>query len=77
MIGFNTTNIEELERILLKIGKSNDVIEIDEKKKQYVTKYVINGLIDSPNGKQYKVKTVWAIEVGSKIPHLATVHPSV
>lgn len=76
-IGFNETNIEQFEKILLSIGKSNKVVKVDKSKKEFVTKYVIDGLIDSPGGKQYKVRTVWAIERGSKIPHLATAHPSV
>ncbi len=76
-IGFNESNIDKLEQALLKIGKSNKVIDIDKEKEEIVLKYVINGLIDAPNGKQYKVKTVWAIESDSEIPHLATVHPGV
>lgn len=76
-IGFTETNIKEFEQALLKIGKSNEVVEVDREKLEYVVKYVIFGLINSPNGKQYKVKTVWAIESGSKIPHLTTALPSV
>ena len=75
-IGFNDANIDEFEKALLKIGKSNEVKEIDKKKSKYVIKYIIRGLIDAPNGKQYKVKTVWAVDVGSEIPHLSTAHPS-
>lgn len=77
MIGFNEANIEEFEQALLKIGKSNKVVKIDKEKEEIVVKYVINGLIDAPNGKKYKIKTVWAVEVGSEIPHLATAHPRV
>ena len=75
-IGFNETNIDEFEKALLKIGKSNDVKEVDKRKYKYVIKYIIYGLIDAPNGKQYKVKTIWAINVGSERPHLSTAHPS-
>ena len=71
-IGFNETNIDDFEKALLKIGKSNKVKEVDKRKSKYVIKYIIYGLIDAPNGKQYKVKTVWAINVSSKKPHLST-----
>lgn len=77
MIGFNETNIEKLEQALLKIGQVNEVIDVDKKKEKYGIKYVMNGLIDSPNGKQYTVKTVWTIEAGSETPHLTTAHPGI
>lgn len=76
-IGFNETNIDEFEQALLKIGQSNAVDSVDKEKSRYVIKYVIFGLIASPNGRQYQVKTVWAIEAGSKIPHLVTALPGV
>lgn len=76
-IGYNESNIIEFEQTLLKIGKSNEVKVVDKKKSKIVVKYTIYGLIDAPNGKQYKVKTVWAIDSGSNIPHLTTAHPSV
>ena len=50
---------------------------MDKNKSKIVIKYTIYGLIDAPNGKQYDVKTVWAIDSGSHIPHLVTAHPSV
>lgn len=76
-IGYNESNINELEQALLKICKSNTIKEVDTKKSDYVIKYTIYGLIDAPNGKQYRVKTIWAIDVGNKIPHLTTAHPGV
>lgn len=75
-IGFNETNIEEFEKALLKIGKSNEVREVDKRKSKYVIKYIIYGLINAPNGKQYKIITVWAINVDSERPHLSTARPS-
>lgn len=76
-IGYSESNIAEFEQALLKIGKSNEVKVVDKKKSEIVVKYTIYGLIDAPNGKQYKVKTIWAIDNGTNIPHLATAHPSV
>lgn len=74
-IGFNDTNIDMLEQALLEIGRLNEVKEVDKEKREIVTKYVINGVLDAPNGRKYDIKTVWAIDVGSKIPHLTTIHP--
>ena len=76
-IGYNELNILKFEQELLKIAKSNEVDMVNKKKSKIVVKYTIYGVVNAPNGKQYKVKTVWAIDSGSKIPHLATAHPSV
>ncbi len=74
-IGFNAINIGEFEKALLKIGTTKEVKETDKTKSQYVIKYTIYGFVSAPNGKKYKVKTVWAIDIGSEIPHLTTAHP--
>lgn len=76
-IGFNETNIEKLEQTLLTIGKSNDVRKVDDAKSEYVIKYIIDGVIESPNGKQYKTRTVWRIKIGNKIPGFVTAYPYV
>ncbi len=49
-----------------------EVQYIDKEKEDIVIKYTIIGTIKAPNGREYPIKTVWAMEVGSKIPHLAT-----
>ena len=76
-IGFNETNVEKLETALLKIGKSKSVIKVDKTKSNYVIKYVIDGFVESPNGKRYKIRTVWAIKLDSKIPRFITAVPGV
>jgi len=76
-IGFNESNIENFKKALLKVGKSNKVIKVDSLKKEFVIKYIIDGLIDSPKGKQYKVRTIWGIKLKSKIPYLTTAYPDV
>src|SRR3989344_2251497 len=65
-IGFNETNIEHFENALLKIGKSYEVVKIDEEKAEFAIKYTIDGLLDAPNGKKYKVRTGWAVKANSK-----------
>lgn len=83
-IGFNEANIEKFKQALLQVGRSNKVIVIKKERKVdkitseviEIVKYNIDGLIDAPNGKQYNVKTIWAIEAEDGIPHLATARPS-
>jgi len=76
-LGFNEANIAEFEQALLKIGKSNEVLEVDKTSSVYVTKYVIDGLLTSPSGKLVKVRTVWGIKIGEEIPRLISAYPSV
>ena len=83
MIGFKETNIKQLEQELLQIARSNEIltikeeIKVDKKRAEIIkiVKYDIDGVIEAPNGKQYKVKTIWAIEAEDGIQHLATARP--
>lgn len=76
-LGFNEANIAEFEQALLKIGQSNEVIEVDKTSSGYVIKYVIDGLLTSPSGKLVKVRTVWGIKSGEGIPGLISAYPGV
>lgn len=71
-IGFNETNIEKFEQALLDIGKNNPVDQAGIDTDEIRTTYPIYGFLCAPNGKKYKIKTVWALEHDSKTPHLAT-----
>lgn len=83
-IGFNEINVDKFEHALLKIGRTNNVVAIKEETKVdkktseviKIIKYDIDGLIKAPDGKKYKVRTGWAIDVKEGIPHLATALPS-
>ena len=76
-IGFNELNLEKLEESLLSIAKSNDVQKVDRAKSDILIKYVIDGLIDAPNDRRYKIRTVWGIRIESKIPRFITAIPGV
>jgi len=38
-------------------------------------KYVVDGEIETPSGKTAKVRTVWIVDRGLKIPRLVTAYP--
>lgn len=76
-IGFDESNLEKLEKSLLKIAKSNSVQKVDKAKSNILIKYVIDGFIDAPNGKRYKIRTIWGIRVDNKIPRFITAIPGV
>lgn len=72
-IGFNETNIDSFVKALRKIAKSEEIKE--EIIFEYGTKYILDGRIDSPIGKNVMVRTIWIIEEGQKSPRFVTVYP--
>jgi len=40
------------------------------------TRYVIEGIIQAPDGRQPRIRTVWFIENDSDAPRLATAYPA-
>ena len=72
-IGVEATMFQELEDELLRVGRENDVIEIEETPRG--PKYVVHGVLTAPDGRQSLVKTVWIIDKGSDRPRLVTAWP--
>ena len=42
---------------------------------QYGTRYVIDGILPSPDGRAPLIRSVWFIRTAEQIPHLVTAHP--
>jgi hypothetical protein len=71
-IGFDATNTDMLERALLIIARE-DIAMIDES--PHGKKYVIDGKMLTPNGNNFKIRTVWIIEENDKKPRFVTAYP--
>ena len=71
--GFNETNINQLESALIHIAQNNIVNE--ESKSSFGIKYVIDGILKTPNGIQIKMRTVWIIENNKEEPRFVTAYP--
>lgn len=41
----------------------------------YGTRYVIEGMLEAPDGRTPEVRSVWFIEFGTSIPRLVTAYP--
>jgi len=39
-------------------------------------RYIIDGALDAPDGRKPEVRSVWFIETGDNVPHLATAYPA-
>ncbi len=72
-VGFNETNVNKLAKLLLKIGKTNDVKSV--RKFTYGTNYIIEGTIKTPGNKTVTIKTVWFIKVEEDRPSFVTAYP--
>lgn len=72
-LGFSESNVNRLEKLLLKIAKTNDIKNIREL--DYGTNYVIEGILKTPVGKPVTIATVWFIKPEKSKPSFVTAYP--
>ena len=71
--GFHVDRWQELADTLLHQGtryEITDAMEID-----IGVKYVVDGEIETPDGRNPLVRTVWMVDTGSNAPRLITAYP--
>ena len=71
--GFSAENWRELAEALIAVAPAYEVVEIVET--SFGMKYVIDGQIETPDGRNPYVKTVWQIDWGSDSPRLVSAYP--
>jgi len=71
--GFTPENWQAMARALADHGRSGTVAAIVES--GHGTRYSIDGPLDTPEGRQPSVRTVWIVEHGAEHPRLITAHP--
>ena len=72
-LGFNETNVDELEKALLAIVRVNDIKE--ERKFGYGVNYAIDGTIETPSGKSVVITSVWFAKTFRSRPRFVTAYP--
>jgi len=72
-LGFSATNVDELKRHLIAIAHSEDVREVIPS--AHGTKYVVDGLLQAPDGRSVQMRTIWIIDVGEDRPRFVTAYP--
>jgi uncharacterized membrane protein YidH (DUF202 family) len=55
-------------------GASHEVLRTTET--SYGTKYIINGSLETPDGRNPYVRTVWQIDKGNDYPRFITAYPA-
>ena len=74
LIGYTTDKGERLRADLLMLACSGLVT--DELPNRVGRKYVVVGTVSAPNGKLYKILSVWAVEPPDDEPRLITAYPN-
>jgi hypothetical protein len=73
-LGFNEANVHLLEQGLLTLAHSATVQEVVSS--PHGTKYVIEGLLDTPSRASPRIRTVWILEAGEETPRFVTAYPA-
>ena len=71
--GFEQRNWRELAAALRSQGASNETTSIQTS--DYGTRYVVDGIIQTPDGRNPRIRTVWIVDNVSDEPRLVTAHP--
>jgi hypothetical protein len=72
-LGYDISNPAELESGLLNIVRHWDVIETMTS--DWGAKYIIDGVLFTPIGSEFPVRTVWITDVGESRPRFVTAYP--
>ena len=71
--GFTIVDWQVLVLALLNHAKDHEVTRIEVS--PFGTRYVIEGIIRTPDGRNPMLRTVWFIELGESAPRLVTAYP--
>lgn len=71
--GFQVSAWEALAQALQQHARDNIVTLTEET--PFGTRYVIEGPLIAPNGRELLIRTVWFIEEGSRAPRFVTAYP--
>jgi hypothetical protein len=71
--GFQLERWEVLQDALTRHAANNPVTDVVESR--YGTRYVVEGPLDTPDGRSPVVRSVWIMEHGTDAPRLVTAYP--
>lgn len=72
-VGFEDSSWEMLAQALKQHAKNNLVLQTEET--PFGTRYVIEGPLLAPNGRELQIRTVWFIDTGGGPPRFVTAYP--
>ena len=71
--GFSIEHWQDFAEALRVQGYSHEVVRVVET--VHGPRYHVDGAIQSPDGRNPRVRTVWQVDSGSECPRLITAHP--
>jgi hypothetical protein len=71
--GFAIETWQELSEALMRHSRSNEVEKVEES--SYGTRYIVTGTLETPDGRNPLVRTVWFIGFEDPRPRLVTAYP--
>ena len=71
--GFDQRHWRDLAEALRAHGVANEVVGVEES--TYGTRYIVDGIIESPDGRNPTIRTVWIVDNVNDGPRLVTAHP--
>ena len=71
--GFRAEDWGSLSETLRIHAASSDVVEVTET--DWGTEYVVEGVLEAPDGRSPQARAVWIVDRGSNFPRLITAYP--
>lgn len=72
-VGFSLDDCGTLEQVLLKHVKDHEVAKVEPSR--FGTRYVVEGIIEAPDGRLPLLRTVWFIRNEEEVPQFVTAYP--
>jgi hypothetical protein len=72
--GFSLYRLDELRMSLKNLAKENEVSKVMET--IHGMKYVVEGLLETPDERGIVLRTIWMVDRGGTIPRLVSAYPT-
>jgi len=73
LVGFSSEQWEQLAQALINHVNENEIAR--EETTHFGTRYVVEGILKTPVGRDVQLRSVWFISKGTSIPRLVTAYP--
>lgn len=70
--GFSTAAWEKLRAALLDHGRAASILDVEDT--PFGTKYILEGALSSPDGRNPRIRTIWFVTTGEIRPTLVTAY---
>ena len=72
-VGFSAGAWQTLAAALLKHAADHQVAKVEST--PFGNRYVVEGTMETPQGRMPSIRTVWFVETGQDLPHFVTAYP--